>query len=29
MKVFFRMAAQAGALPEYSFSISELASQRG
>jgi chorismate dehydratase len=26
MKVFFRMAAQAGALPEYSFSISELAS---
>ena len=29
MKVFFRMAAQAGALPEYSFSISELANQRG
>lgn len=28
MKVFFRIAAQAGALPEYSFSISELASQR-
>jgi chorismate dehydratase len=28
MKVFFRMAAQAGALPEYSFSISELAGQR-
>jgi chorismate dehydratase len=26
MKVFFRMAAQAGALPEYSFSLSELAS---
>ena len=28
MKVFFRMAAQAGALPEYSFSVSELAGQR-
>ncbi|MFY9855644.1 MAG: menaquinone biosynthesis protein, partial [Terracidiphilus sp.] len=27
MKVFFRMAAQAGALPEYSFSINELASE--
>jgi chorismate dehydratase len=26
MKVFFRMAAQAGALPEYSFSLSESAS---
>jgi len=25
MKVFFRMAAQAGALPEYSFSMSETA----
>jgi chorismate dehydratase len=24
MKVFFRMAAQAGALPEYSFSMDEL-----
>ena len=28
MKVFFRMAAQAGALPEYNFSVGELASQR-
>jgi chorismate dehydratase len=28
MKVFFRMAAQTGALPEYSFSVSELANQR-
>jgi chorismate dehydratase len=28
MKVFFRMAAQAGALPEYSFSLSELAGQQ-
>ena len=28
MKVFFRMAAQAGALPEYSFSVSELTSQQ-
>ena len=28
MKVFFRMAAQAGALPEYSFSVNELVGQR-
>jgi len=28
MKVFFRMAAQASALPEYSFSVNELAGQR-